>query len=170
MLGWLIGSAGLVLAAIMWLRRPGGLAHVPVALPPSPLVERLRPLLVAIDELRALGVELTAEDLQRCAPMLLGAELSPGGAGSALVGADQVELLSLDGHGPGPQRFMAVHRALAAVEPDDRQTLAEAGFDLVRLSAALEPQGPAEPWRAQLWRACEALEKTLGQVRHQPYR
>lgn len=164
MLGWIIGASGIVLAVTMWLRSRAAPRRPPVALPPSPLVERLSPLLSAMEEVRAAARELTAEDLQLCAPSGIGAEIGT----TSLWGLDGPA--SRVGEGPGRRPFIALHRALAAVDPDDQRTLAEAGFDPARLRSALEPRGAAEPWRQRLLLAFEALEKALAQVRHQPYR
>lgn len=165
MLGFVIGAGGIVLAAAMWLRGRGAPRRPPVALPPSPLVQRLEPLLSAMHGVRGAARELTAEELQLCAPPQV--ELSMHSVGLwGIDGAPRV----VGGQGPGRQRFLALHRALAAVDPDDQRALAEAGFDPARLRSALEPRGAAGPWRDQLLLAFEALEKALAQVRHQPYR
>lgn len=170
MLGWIIGAGGLLAAMFMWQQQRGRARAPALALPPSPLVSRLEPLLSAIVSVRAADREMTPLDLQLCAPaagmLALGHGDDPG---TAMWGVDR-PMPHFEGGGPGRQLFVQLHWALAAVDPDDHRTLAEAGYDLARLRSALEPRGEPEAWRAQLMLSFEALEKALAQVRHNPYR
>ncbi|MEM7157124.1 MAG: hypothetical protein AAF799_30000 [Myxococcota bacterium] len=171
MIGWLIGAGGMLFAFGMWVRERNRPAPAPLALPPSPLNDRLYPLLRSLQGIRAATRDLTAEDMLLCAPP--GASLihEGGDLGASMVGVHWNRTpRGGDGVGPGRRMFIQVHQAIAGVEADDRRDLAEAGFSLDRLIAALEPVGEAEPWQRRLLAEIDALEKTLGQIRHQPYR
>lgn len=158
-------------AFVIWLRARDEAPAAPLALPPSPLVDRLWPLLRAAADVRSAAATLTAEDLLLCAPPGSQLRHDGGDLGAHMVGVRWYRRpRGGDGVGPGRRLFLELHEALAAVEPDDRRELAETGFDLARLVAALEPVGEAEAWRARLLLELEAMEKALAQVRHQPYR
>ncbi len=159
MLGWLIGGTGIVMATYLWLN---GRARSPIAraaLPPSPLVQRLAPLLTAVERLRSTAEELSAEDLWLCAPpqWIRDEEFAPAAAAMGV------------GIGPGRQVFMELSAAIERVSDDDRRELARIGFDLARLRSALAPTGNPGQWRATLLRTFENLEQALGRA-PDPYR
>lgn len=161
----------MLLAFGMWIRSQGSARPTPLALPPSPLVDRLWPLLSACERIRSAAATLTAEDLLLCAPPGARLEHHGGDLGASMVGVEwHLPVRGGDGIGPGRRLFLDLHRALADVDEDDRRLLAETGFDLRRLVSALEPVGEATAWRRHLLIELETLGKAVAQVRHDPYR
>lgn len=171
MLGWLIGAGGMIAAFVMWWRAKNEARPVPLALPPSPLADRLWSLVSTARRIRYDGAALTAEDLLLCAPVGKLLRHDGGDMGASMVGVHWHRTpRGGDSVGPGRRMFLDLHEAIARVEPDDRRDLAEHGFDLRRLEMALEPVGEAESWRRQLYLEIEAMEKALTKVRDLPYR
>jgi len=160
LLGWLIGGTGIVTAAYLWFRGRSRSPIARAALPPSPLVLRLGPLLSAVEGLRSAAEELSAEDLWLCAPPHWVQDHEDSAPVAAAMGV---------GIGPGRQVFMELSVAIDAVSADDQRELARIGFDLARLRSALAPTGSPGPWRAALLRTFESLEHALGRA-PDPYR
>ena len=161
----------MLFAVALWARERSRPAPPPLALPPSPLVDRLYPLLRSLDNLRAATRDLTPGDMMQCSPPGASLVHDGGDVGDSMVGVHwDRPPQGGDRIGPGRRMFLLVRQAIAGVDADDRRDLAEAGFDLARLDNALEPIGEPEPWLKRLLAEIEALEKTLGRMRHQPYR
>ncbi len=163
MLAWLLGAGGVLLATILWANHRRELRPAR-ALPPSPLVERLSPVLAAVGAIRASAASLSANDLMLCAR----ASPRPSAGPEPWLFADLPR--QRKGVGPGLRLFLDLLAALERVDEDDRRTLAESGFDLARLEGALRPSSPADAWRQQLLRSFDALETALARAPHHPYR